>query len=64
MDVILDDFAMFGDQTNHLHIWICLELCCINWLVFNPLKCKLEVASRMLLGELSIRMIESLALAK
>ena len=35
---------------------LCLELCHTNWLNINPLKCKLEVASRMLLGELSTRM--------
>ena len=53
MQVFLDDFAVYGQQMEHLaHLRLCLERCRQARLSLNPTKCAFHVTSGALLGHI------------
>ena len=53
MQVFLDDFAVYGHQTEHLqHLRLCLDRCRYARLRLNSAKCVFQVTSGALLGHI------------
>ena len=63
MRIFMDDFSVFGDQSNHLdHLQKCLERCRMFKMALSPYKCAIVVQRGKLLVHIIFK--EGMSIAK